>query len=152
MPPRIVVVDDSSAFLATLRDAVEASSLDVILEECRSEADFRGSLSKWKADSPAAFIIDIMLRWVRPEPDAPPRPEWYTNESRFRAGLRCAKLLQDQVELARVPIVFYTVLERSDVSGDLKAEALAYPVLHKDEGFAVLFRGLERLGVSGAAR
>jgi hypothetical protein len=94
------------------------------------------------------FIIDIMLRWVRPEPTAPPRPNWYTSQSRFRAGIRCAKLLHTRPALAAVPVIFYTVLERGKVWRDLKDEGMTWPLLHKDEGFGVLFRGLERLGIS----
>lgn len=149
MAHSIVVVDDSSAFIATLRAALEASSFDIVLDEVRSEADFRASLARWEARPPSVFIIDVMLRWVRPDPKAPPRPSWYMGKSRFRAGIRCAKLLLEHRRLAATPVIFYTVLDRSEVTHDLRNDNLNWPVVHKDEGFGVLFRRLDRVGITG---
>jgi hypothetical protein len=36
----------------------------------------------------------------------------------YRAGLRCADLLAEDPALRGVPVVFYTILERSDLERD----------------------------------
>jgi CheY-like chemotaxis protein len=147
MARQVVIVDDSSALLATIRQAIEASDLDIVLQDVRSEFDFIESIGRWAANPPSAFVIDVMLRWVRPLPDSPQRPDWYRDDSRFRAGIRCARRLHDNRSLNSSPVIFYTVLDRSDVVKDLKEEPFSFPIFHKDDGFSVLFRALDRIAV-----
>jgi CheY-like chemotaxis protein len=69
---------------------------------------------------PELAIIDVMIRWTDPRPgdlDMAQIPLAVQHEGPYRAGLRCAEMLDDLNP--HIPILFYTILEREDLDSDL---------------------------------
>ena len=67
--------------------------------------------------------MDVMMRWTNPRPgDPPPPPDVLTGGYR-RAGIRCVDLMACEPALCDVPVIYYTILERSDLERD--SDALA---------------------------
>ena len=85
----------------------------------RTENEFRNCLSVLEKDPPDVFIIDVMLRWEDPKPNFEMPPEEVREGGFYRAGLRCAKLLSGNRQMANIPVILYSVLEKEDLEHEL---------------------------------
>src|SRR4051812_20246259 len=101
----IVLVEDDHVQVDDIKGQIREHCRDCEVQVIRSESDFRSRLSELAAKPPAAFIIDVMLRWADPAPDAPLPPEDVKEHGFYRAGFRCVALLKQIPELRAIPIV-----------------------------------------------
>jgi len=81
-----------------------------------TESEFYELLPAIRATPPDLIILDIMLRWADPSEKMPEPPDEARSSGPWRAGLRCYAALQATTETQRTPTIFYSVLERADVS------------------------------------
>src|SRR5215217_6959334 len=114
----LVVVEDDhlqeGPLEAHLREAFPTADVQTV----PTEREFRELLPKLRDRPPDAVVLDVMLRWDFPRPDPPPPPADVEAGGYYRAGLRCAQLLSADKRLQRVPVIFYTILERADLERD----------------------------------
>jgi hypothetical protein len=102
--------------IPTLRRAVP----DMELDEVSSESEFVRRINEWTKNPPDLFMLDMMVRWTDyklPEDQRTPEPPRVREEGYSRAGVRCLDFLRQHQELATVPVLFYTILERQDLRG-----------------------------------
>lgn len=118
MAPYIVIVEDDHLQEAPLQDYLTGTITDAQIETICTELEFRTRLPALRARVPDLVIMDVMLRWTFPAPDAVAPPEDVASGGYYRAGLRCARLLADDPQLCGVPVILYTILERSDLERD----------------------------------
>ncbi|MGH3925606.1 MAG: hypothetical protein ACRDTT_22575 [Pseudonocardiaceae bacterium] len=118
MAPYIVIVEDDHLQEGPLQEYLTRTISGADIETIGTELDFRNRLPALRERVPDLVIMDVMLRWAFPAPDAVPPPEDVATAGYYRAGLRCARLLADDPRLCRVPVVLYTILERSDLERD----------------------------------
>lgn len=116
--PRFVVVEDDHLQEGTLEKQLTSGFTDATVETLYTEEEFRTHLPRLRAAVPDLVVMDVMLRWSFPRPDPPAPPEDVVTGGYYRAGLRCARLLRDDARLRDVPVVLYTILERSDLERD----------------------------------
>lgn len=115
MAPYIVIVEDDHLQEGPLQEYLSGAIGDADIETIATERDFRTRLPALREHVPHVVIMDVMLRWTFPAPDAVPPPADVATGGYYRAGLRCARLLADDPVLSGVPVVLYTILERSDL-------------------------------------
>ena len=115
----IVAVEDDYLQAEWLKETLELVLQGCAVEIVPTESRFRDRFGQWETNPPDLFIIDVMLAWDHPRKNSPePPPE--VDEGGFqRAGLRCQALLADNEVLRRVPVVFYTVLDRDVLEREL---------------------------------
>ena len=115
----IVVVEDDYLQAAWLKETLEREFAECTVELAPTESHFREQIGRWETNRPDLFIIDVLLAWALPSRQIPePPPE--VDEGGFqRAGLRCQALLAENEVLRRVPVVFYTVLDRDVLESEL---------------------------------
>lgn len=130
---------------------------EMIEEDCRkefgnirflrvkTEHDFRTAIDEFRKDPPDVFIIDVMLRYTDPKRDQPVPPPSVRREGSHRAGLRCRKLLAEHATTRDIPVILYTVLEKTDLAKEL--ERLPANVLHlrKDADRSELLDTVQRV-------
>lgn len=116
--PHFVVVEDDHLQEGPLTDRLASAFPDATVEALCTEEEFRTHLPQLRAHVPDLIVMDVMLRWAFPRPDLPAPPEDVVAGGYYRAGLRCARLLRDDAQLRDVPVVLYTILERSDLERD----------------------------------
>jgi len=116
--PHFVVVEDDHLQEGPLKDRLESVFPDATVETVCTEEEFRTHLPQLRAHVPDLIVMDVMLRWADPRPDLPTPPEEVVSGGYYRAGLRCAWLLSDDALLRDVPVILYTILERSDLERD----------------------------------
>ncbi len=95
----------------------------------RTELEFRDLVPELAESPPDVAVLDVIVRWTDPAPDMRKRSE-DTNAGPSRAGVRCARLLSQRCP--KVPIILYTVLERSDLEDDLAGVSAKLIVLSKE--------------------
>ena len=70
-----------------------------------------------KKDLPAIIILDVMLRWTKPNEtvnqneleDESPEDEYY------RAGFRCLRRLRENPATKHIPVIIYSMLETDEI-------------------------------------
>src|ERR671921_412520 len=118
MATYIVIVEDDHLQEGPLSDSLSRAIPGAELVTLTTEQEFRNFVPRLRERPPDLIVMDVMLRWAYPEPDAPPPPEDVIKEGFYRAGLRCARLLADDETLNDVPVILHTILERSDLERD----------------------------------
>ena len=118
MAPFIVVVEDDHLQDGPLQELLRERFPTARIEALFTERDFRSRLDSYRRDPPDVVIMDVMMRWANPSPgDPPPPPDVLTGGYR-RAGIRCVDLMTREPTLRDVPVIYYTILERSDLERD----------------------------------
>lgn len=118
MGPYIVVVEDDHLQDGPLQDLLREQFPTARVEAVFTERDFRGRLAGYRDDPPDVVIMDVMMRWADPRPgDPPPPPEVLAGGYR-RAGIRCVEQMAGEPALRTVPVIYYTILERTDLERD----------------------------------
>jgi CheY-like chemotaxis protein len=116
--PRFVVVEDDHLQEGPLADNLAGLFPDATVEALATEEQFRSHLPRMREAPPDLVVMDVMLRWAFPRPNLPSPPDDVLAGGYYRAGLRCARLMLADNRLKRVPVVLYTILERSDLERD----------------------------------
>jgi hypothetical protein len=118
MHPRIVVLEDDVLQTENLREMLQKrlrlSPGQILVWS--AESDFRKWLLMDESQSvvsSAVFVLDMMVRWSRVQPVIPDMPNDVRLEGFRRAGLRCANLLKERCQNARV--VLHTILDEDDL-------------------------------------
>lgn len=116
--PRIVLVEDDPDWELQAELAFEAGlppecELDLI----ETEGEFVERIEKhaFERKRPDLFVLDLMLPWDIPRPNMRPAPKEVRENGFFRAGVRCHRRLANSV-LAPIPVVFWTIVERDDLT------------------------------------
>lgn len=86
----------------------------------KTEFEFVDQLSRIAGDPPDIFILDINLRWANPSPVIPEPPQNVADEGRFLAGYRCCELLAGRNETRNIPVILYSIVDRSHYENRLR--------------------------------
>jgi CheY-like chemotaxis protein len=120
MSLHFVIVEDDHLQKGPLEDRLRLSFSGAEVTTLSSEHQFREQLTSLRDSPPDLVLMDVMLRWTLPSPSAPVPPADVAEGGYYRAGLRCANLLAADDRLRDVPVILYTILERSDLERDDK--------------------------------
>lgn len=116
---KILVVEDDHLQVEWIGQNLQKQFPAAQVEAIRTELAFREKLREIVARPPDIVIMDVMLRWTDPSSSVADAPEDVKKEGVYKAGLRCKKLLAEK-GARQIPVLLYTVLERSDLP--VKAE------------------------------
>lgn len=146
MRGHIVIVEDDYLQDGLVETYLQDALPDVAVTTIATESEFRERMPGLRKAAPDVVIMDAMLPWASLESRVPKPPEVQA-DGYFRAGLRCAKLMSEDAQLSAVPVIIYTILERSDLAGDVLPENSTYMRKSADLNFlARKVREVSRLG------
>jgi DNA-binding NarL/FixJ family response regulator len=145
MAPHIVIVEDDHLQEGPLEEYLNSSLPGATVTTLCTEEEFRQRLPQMRDAAPDLVVLDVMLRWTFPSPGAPAPPEDVATGGYYRAGLRCAALLLADERLRKVPVVLYTILERSDLERDGKVLPSNSTYVGKSSDMDVLIRKIKLL-------
>jgi DNA-binding NarL/FixJ family response regulator len=152
MAPFIVVVEDDHLQDGPLRELLQEQFPAARIDAVRTEKDFRGRLDDYRRDRPDVVVMDVMMRWADPRPGDPPPPPDVLAGGYRRAGIRCADLMARDPALCDVPVIYYTILERSDLERDTEALAGNVFLIRKSSDRQPLTRKVRELTASARRR
>jgi CheY-like chemotaxis protein len=112
---RILVVEDDHHQAYWIGTSLLEGLPGAQIRRISTELGFRSRLADIADDPPDVIIMDIMLRWTDPSPDLQEPPADVRKDGFYAAGLRCERLLAENERTSGIPVIFYTVLEESDV-------------------------------------
>ena len=141
----ILVVEDDHLQEGPLVERLEAALPDCRIDSIRTEREFRERLAGLRKDRPELVIMDVMLRWDDPRPVAIEPPETVEREGFYRAGLRCAELMTNDPRLSSVPIILYTILEKSDLAREGRMTSGNITHLRKSTDLDTLIRKVREI-------
>jgi CheY-like chemotaxis protein len=118
MAPYLVVVEDDHLQEGPLEEQLQDAFPTARIDTVSTEKEFRERLTDFRNEPPDVVVLDVMLRWAFPSPDASPPPADVVEGGYYRAGMRCEELMRKDSKLCDVPVIFYTILERSDLERD----------------------------------
>jgi predicted nucleotide-binding protein len=137
---RIVIVEDDFLQAEWVLSALDDQIGDIAVERITSEYGFRCRFEELTAACPELFIMDIMLPWSEPEGSDVPQPPDVKRGGAFHAGLRCARMLTQDPRTRGCYIVLHSVLERSEIEGEIKSLGPKVKFLQKGTDQAGLAR------------
>ena len=114
----IVIVEDDHLQEGPLEEQIRDTFSSARIDTVATEEEFRKRLDDYRRNPPDLVVMDVMLRWAYPSRTASPAPPDVAQGGYQRAGLRCAQLMADDPALRTVPVIYYTILERSDLERD----------------------------------
>ena len=116
---RIVLVEDDHLQAEWIQSELERDfGVDSTrVERVSTEQEFLSRVESLAKKPPDVVVMDVMIRWTDPKPNMSPPPDDVQEGGPFRAGLRCWQHLARRNP--RIPIVFYTVLDKTDIERDL---------------------------------
>jgi len=117
---RILLVEDDHLQAEGITAEFERAFPGAKVQTIATESDFVANLNQIADNPPDVIIIDVMLRWADPAPDLKPPPPEVQEGGFFRAGIRCKDMLQRNKNTDDIPVVVYTVLDRSDLPEGLE--------------------------------
>lgn len=118
---KIVGLEDDEPFWETFVEELKSEIPGAEIVWIRTEFEFWERIPDFVKSPPDIFLLDVMVKWADASPNPPPAPPEVAKESYYRAGLRCRDRLRESESTADVPVVLFTVLERSDVVGAITA-------------------------------
>jgi CheY-like chemotaxis protein len=145
MSPRFVIVEDDHLQKGPVEDNLKVAFPGAQVTALSSEQQFREHLPTLRSSPPDLVVMDVMLRWTLPSPDAPAPPADVAEGGYYRAGLRCANLLLTDDRLRTVPVILYTILERGDLERDSKTLPSNSSYVGKSSDIEVLLRKVRSL-------
>jgi CheY-like chemotaxis protein len=107
----IYVVEDDYLHREWIVTTLRQNFNDLEVKEIKTHSGFESSFKTIADDHPAAVIMDVMLQWK----DDAVAKDAENLESYRRAGLECARMLAKDPRTAKVPVIFYSVLERANL-------------------------------------
>jgi CheY-like chemotaxis protein len=116
----IVIVEDDHLQEGPLEEQIRDAFPQARIDTVATEEEFRTRLVDYRRERPSVFVMDVMLRWAYPSPTATRPPPDVAEGGYQRAGIRCAQLLSQDAALRTVPVIYYTILERSDLERDTR--------------------------------
>lgn len=118
---RVILAEDDHLQAEHIRLWLREAWPDIEIETIETESEFCSRLSALSDRLPNIFIMDLILRWSDPGPnmEAPPAE----SQTKHNAGLRCARLLQQNPATRHIPVILYSVLERTV----MREEASEFP-------------------------
>jgi DNA-binding NarL/FixJ family response regulator len=78
-----------------------------------TESELVQKLPAIAQDPPDVFVIDVNLRWANPSPEILPPSEIVLEEGKQFAGFRCCELLAECRETRHIPVIIYSIFDRS---------------------------------------
>ena len=88
MALRILIVEDDHLQEGPFEEQLQDAFPDAQIETVPTEREFRQRLAGYRAQPPDVVIMDVMLRWDFPTPDAAPPPADVVDGGYHWAGLR----------------------------------------------------------------
>jgi CheY-like chemotaxis protein len=119
--PYIVVLEDDHLQEDLLKDQLKRSFPAARIDTLVTEQQFREHLSEFRQEKPSVIVMDVMLRWAFPSPNAPAPPADVESGGYQRAGFRCAEMIFQDPALRHIPVIYYTILEGGDLEPDTRS-------------------------------
>jgi CheY-like chemotaxis protein len=142
----IVHVEDDPLQAGFIRTALEKEFPGVRVERISTELDFYRRLESLDK-MPDVFIVDVMLRWTDPGIEMQPPPQEVERGGFYQAGIRCGRKIAAHETARHVPIIFYSMLERSDLEQELKGALVNATYLSKEPNLEELIQEIRTLTV-----
>jgi DNA-binding NarL/FixJ family response regulator len=124
----ILLIEDDYLTAESLIDELGSAFPKTDVKHCRTESEFLQTIDEIAAHPPKVVIMDVMVRWTDPSENMPPQPEEVQHNGPWRAGIRCERRLHDLNP--KIPIVFYSVLDRDDLKDAVVLDTPTLPVTH----------------------
>jgi CheY-like chemotaxis protein len=141
---KIVVVEDDPLQIEVMIGFLE-SLPRARVEVIQTELEFLEHLEEIEREPPDLFVIDVMLRWTDPQPDARRPPREVLEGGRERAGFRCHSRLLEREATRAVPVILHSHLDSSHFERQLRGLPKSTLYLQKDSDFTQLLDAIRDL-------
>jgi len=142
---RILIVEDDYLQYEWLVSEIKIEFRNCIVDVIQTEFEFREKLDWIESNPPNIILMDIMLRWTDPSPNMVLPPPEIIKASFYDAGFRCQELLSQRENTKRIPIIFYSVLDKDDLEKKLKEVKTKFIHMKKDSDTSFLFSQMWKL-------
>ena len=116
----ILLVEDDHLQVEFLSRELQNSFSEALIRVISTESEFRLRFEEISQSPPDVIVLDVMVRWADATPDIDVPPEDVCRDGFYTAGLRCEELLARDPQTNHIPVILYTVLEPTDLHGEIE--------------------------------
>jgi CheY-like chemotaxis protein len=127
-----MIVEDDHFQADFLEGSLKRNFEEIEVDRITTENEFRARFAEIERAPPDLVTLDIMLRWADPEPGMREPPKQVLSDGFYRAGLRCLRSLLESQQTRKVPVIIYSVLNREDLTTEIKEAPPNVLYLQKD--------------------
>jgi predicted nucleotide-binding protein len=138
---QVVILEDNDRDAEWLTEHLERLLPTASIDRIGCESEFHTRFEQLKSNPPSLVIMDLLVRWCDPSTLGQSMPPDVLAEGHYRAGLRCAQMMSGANQTRDVPVIIYSAVSRSDLSG-LPPNVLFLSKEAGEEGLARLIRSL----------
>ncbi len=127
----ILIVEDQENQYEFIEKSIkeEGAFRELSISRIVTEYDFRENFERIASLKPDVIVMDVMLRWTDPMRSMPIPPQEVKEQGKFRAGIRCIRMLASDHRTRDIPLIIYSILEKEDLISDIKEFSHARYVL-----------------------
>lgn len=130
---RIAFLEDDDNHYRVLCRSLRRQIPELECVQYSSEREFMSALVEMRRDPPDLFVVDMMVVADRPQRNS--TTSVIAQSDFFQAGARCINVVQNDVVLATVPVVVYSILSRPELVDDLSKLTRPVHLINKTEPF-----------------
>ncbi len=114
---KILIVEDDYLFAEEMRQDILAAPEfnDAEVEVVGTEQEFRDRFEQIQQAGYDLIILDVMIRWVDPSPEARKPDADVLEDGYFRAGIRCLQMLRQAQATKETPVVIHSNMDEKDI-------------------------------------
>jgi CheY-like chemotaxis protein len=139
----ILLVEDDPLQVEMLEELLRSRDNSVTVIE--TELEFVERLDEIEREPPDLFVVDVILRWTDPQPNAQRPPREVIEGGRERAGFRCRARLLERTGTRELPVILYSHLDPSHFERQLQGLPNSTLYLQKDSDFTPLLDAIQKL-------
>ena len=136
----ILIVEDTPTQAQLLESQLTIRYPGVHVWRISSESEFREKFGAIAEAPPDSIIMDIIIKWAQPVPSlsVPSEPL-----NRRRAGIRCQRMLADDLRTQNIPVILCTVLTPEELEDDMRELPRNRKFVAKQDGLDTLFAAID---------
>jgi len=119
---KILIVEDDYLFAEEMKQDILAAPefQGAEVEVVGTEQEFRDGFEQIQQAGYDLIILDVMIRWVDPSPEARKPDEDVLEDGYFRAGIRCLQMLRQAEATKDTPVVIHSNLDEKGIRSTME--------------------------------
>jgi CheY-like chemotaxis protein len=112
-----------------------------------TEAEFHSVFPELCEDVPVLVMLGMRAKWTHPAPEMPEPPAEVLAGTYREAGLRCWRMLRQNPNTSRVPVIFWTTIDETGTGKEALTDPLTTFVemdVHDDRIVSAVGRALRK--------
>lgn len=117
---KVLIVEDQKNQFEFLRNTLLKDNDSLEIDRIVTEHSFESEFENIASHPPDIIIMDVMFRWEDTERNKSTMSDEVKKQGKYRAGVRCIRVLSEDKRTKNIPIIIYSILDKSDLQKEIE--------------------------------